>query len=391
MTFLKTILSIIAVLFLLQPSLFSQSDPVKITIRVELSVPLKVDSVYISGNQDQLGNWWPDQILLYKISPQIWQNDFSFLPGTVIEFKITRGSWASEAMYTDNYSIPGNHVVKITSDTTIVIHVLNWKDDLRWSTAAGQLHTHPAITGFGLKPRDLYVWLPPDYNDRPDKRYPVIYMHDGQNMFDRQRAALNSEWRLDETADSLINLKKIESIIIVGIANTSDRGHEYVDSDSGRIYMKLVTEVIKPFIDRAYRTRRDRESTATGGSSAGGLISLMLLWEHPEIFSKAACLSPAFKIHHIDYVKKVQTSGQNNYSRLIYIDNGTIDLEALLQPGIDEMISALENRGLKKDLDYFLYIADGSVHNESAWARRTWRFLELFFPVENQQTGPDQN
>lgn len=390
MNFLKYILCIFPIILFSYPYLWAQADHVKLKIQVHVPETDIRDSVYISGNHAQLGNWHPDYALLDQISSRFWQKEFSFPPGTSLEFKITRGRWASEAIYTNEYSIPGNHKVIITNDTTISIRVLSWKDNSRWSSATGILHTHHDISGFGLKPRDLFVWLPPGYHTSNNEHYPVLYMHDGQNMFDFQRAAVHIEWRLDETADSLISHGLIRPLIIVGITNTSDRSREYIDSDTGRTYMKLVTEVIKPFIDRTYRTLSGPEYTATGGSSAGGLAAFMLVWEHPDVFSRAACLSPAFKIHHIDYVTNVLASPDDSHSRLFYIDNGTVDLEALLQPGINEMISALEKRGLRKDRDYFQYTAEGAIHNERDWARRTWRFLRLFFPLDDVKTDAGQ-
>ena len=379
----KNIIFILPLLLLFQIYLYAQPDQVRLKVRVQLLETDTTDSVYISGNHLQLGNWHPGKIVLTQTFPKIWQKDFSFTPGTSIEFKITRGSWAGEAMYRNTYSIPDNHALKMTKDTTIAIRVLNWKDDQNWSTATGTIHTHIGISGFGLKPRDLLVWLPPGYDSVTSDRYPVLYMHDGQNLFDRQSSALNAEWRLDETADSLIRQDLIRPLIIVGITNSADRSREYVDSDTGRIYMKLVTEVIKPLIDRTYRTMKNPEFTATGGSSAGGLIAFMLVWEHPEVFSKAACVSPALKIRQIDYVTDVLASPDDYHTRFFYIDNGTVGIDSLLQPGIDDMISALEKKGLIKERDYMQFIAKAAMHNEKDWARRSWRFLQQFFPPED--------
>ncbi|MDR3625624.1 MAG: alpha/beta hydrolase-fold protein, partial [Ignavibacteriaceae bacterium] len=180
-------------------------------------------------------------------------------------------------------------------------------------------------------------------------------------------------------ADSLIKAGSIKEIIIVGIYNTPDRSPEYGDTELGRIYMDFVVNTLKPYIDKNYRTLPDRENTATGGSSMGGLISFMLAWEHPETFSKAACLSPAFHIEEINYIPKVV-----NYSGIkkpvkIYIDIGTIDLEARLKPGVDEIVNELKNQGYQSGKDLYYYVDEGAAHSESAWAKRNWRYLEFLF------------
>ena len=382
MIFAKILFKTFLILIFTQAVLSAQTDSVSVTFQVHLTTPIGSDRVFISGNHEILGNWNPGTTLLLQKSPYTWQQIFKFQTGTRLEFKFTRGSWQKEAVYDTNYVIPGNHVLLVQQDTIVSVQVTDWKDNPKWSTASGDIRTHRNISGFNLKPRDLTVWLPPGYNTNPERRYPVIYMHDGQNMFDQQRSAFNSEWRLDETADSLITTNRIEPLIIVGIDNTPDRRREYADSDTGRIYMKLVTDIIKPLIDHTYRTKSGRNFTATGGSSAGGLISFMLIWEHPEVFSRAACLSPAFKIQRIDYVRNVVNSKADQVSRRIYIDNGDEGLEALLLPGVFEMIAALEQKGLIPGQDFEWFPAQKAEHKENAWAKRTWRFLQFLFPKE---------
>ena len=104
----------------------------------------------------------------------------------------------------------------------------------------------------------------------------------------------------------------------------------------------------------------------------------MLLWEHNSVFSKAACLSPAFKISSIDYVLPVSNSKVKK-DILLYIDNGGIGLEADLQPGIDDMINVLREKGYTEGKNFVYFIDPDAEHNEAAWAKRSWRFLELFY------------
>ena len=146
--------------------------------------------------------------------------------------------------------------------------------------------------------RTIYVYTPPDY-DEGDARYPVLYLQDGQNLFDPAKAAFGVEWKAGETADALLEQGKIEPVIIVGISNTPQRAEEYTPPGMGvpgraDEYVEFMTDELKPFIDENYRTRADEPAdTGIGGSSLGGLVSLYACMERPDVFGKCAALSPA--------------------------------------------------------------------------------------------------
>src|SRR4028118_1475615 len=154
-------------------------------------------------------------------------------------------------------------------------------------------------------PRNVLVYLPPGYGANPAERYPVLYMHDGQNLINPQDAFGGVAWGVDETAQELILTEQIEPLIIVGIYNSGERRiDEYtpVSSAGGRMrgrggqadqYGRMIIEELKPFIDRKYLTKPEREFTAVGGSSLGGLVSLHLGFKRPDVFSRLAVISPA--------------------------------------------------------------------------------------------------
>jgi len=277
-----------------------------------------------------------------------------------------------EGANNDGTSLP-NFKVKIQSDCVIKDTVTNWTKPgkrIVKGQITGTVTYHRQIEGFGLEPRDVIVWLPPGYENSEDKKYPVLYMQDGQNTFDPATSAFGVDWQIDETCDSLIRNQLMEPLIVVGIYCTPQRMHEYVPNDTAQRYMKLVTQTIKPLIDKTYRTLTNREHTFVGGSSAGGIISFMLCWEYPEVFSKAICMSPAFKIQRIDYVKTVEAYYGKKKDIYFYIDNGGLDLETYLQPGIDDMLNVLNAKGFKKDADYYWQSFPEATHNEAAWAKR---------------------
>ena len=266
----------------------------------------------------------------------------------------------------------------------LVFNITNW--GYNQSNISGQItgnvRYHKNFKGRSVLPRDIIVWLPPSYDSLPNKYYPVLYMHDGQNIFDPLTSSFGVDWQIDEVADSLIGARSIQEIIIVGIYNTEKRGNEYNITNLGQAYVNFIIEELKPFIDSTYKTLPDYKNTTVCGSSSGGLISFIMAWENPDVFSKTACFSPAFKISNIDYVAPVKKYIGAKKDLKIFIYNGGVGLEEQLQPGIDEMMLVLKEKGFVENQD-LLFIKDSSAeHNESAWAKNVYRFLEFFFSLE---------
>jgi predicted alpha/beta superfamily hydrolase len=369
----------IGFLIFIQFNLLSQS---KIEVIVISSLP-ETEKVFIAGNKPELGNWNPEKVSLDKINDSSWSKIFIFKIGETIEFKFTKGSWEAEAQ-DEHGKISGNKTLKVLNDTVLIFKVEGWgKESLRITgQITGEVRYHKNFKGRSVLPRDIIVWLPPSYDSLPDRFYPVLYMQDGQNVIDPLTSSFGIDWQIDEVTDSLIKAKSIQELIIVGIYNTPQRGKEYNKTKIGSTYLNFIIEELKPFIDKTYRTLPDFKNTAVGGSSSGGLISFILAWENPDVFSKAACLSPAFKIGKIDYVAPIHDYVGAKKNIKIYFDNGGIGLEEQLQPGIDEMISVLIEKGYVENED-FLFVKDSlAEHNESAWAKRVYRFLEFLFPMK---------
>ena len=373
--------SVLFIVFLIfvQFNVLSQS---KIEVIVISSLP-ETEKVFIAGNKLELGNWNPDKVLLDKINDSTWSKVFMFDIGETIEFKFTKGSWEEEAQ--DEYGkISGNKTLKVLNDTVLIFKVEGWGNVPLSITGqiTGEVRYHKNFKGKSVLSRDIIVWLPPGYNSLPDRFYPVLYMQDGQNVIDPLTSSFGIDWQIDEVADSLIKAKSIQELIIVGIYNTPERGQEYNNTKFGSAYINFIIEELKPFINKTYKTLPDKNNTAICGSSSGGLISFKMIWEHSDVFSKAACLSPAFKIGNINYVAPVRDFLGAKKNIKIYIDNGGIGLEEQLQPGIDEMILALKEKGFVENKD-FLFVKDSlAEHNESAWAKRVYRFLEFLFPMK---------
>ncbi len=337
-------------------------------------------TVYITGSLEQLGSWNPAKIKMEPKGNHTWSKEISITRPLSIEYKYTLGTWAREGANANGFPLP-NFVADVTQDKTVNDTVLFWTKGrpqrVNHGQITGTVRYHRALKGAGIQDRDLIVWLPPGYESE-SRRYAVVYMHDGQNIFDPVTSAFGVDWSIDETVDALIRKKSIEPVIVVGIYNTSDRMKEYTPGDKGTAYMNFVVKTVKPLIDTTYRTKADRKNTIVGGSSAGGTISFMLVWEHPEVFSKAICMSPAFKslsAEGWDYVRVIQASSDKKKDVFFYLDNGGVGLESQLQPGIDEMIRALKAKGYEEGKD-FVFVQDSAAkHSEADWAKRFPRAL----------------
>ncbi|HEY7221449.1 MAG TPA: alpha/beta hydrolase-fold protein [Candidatus Binatia bacterium] len=260
-------------------------------------------------------------------------------------------------------------------------------------TLTGNIQQHPQFESRILhNQRDVLVYLPPVYSRAFRRRYPVLYLHDGQNIFDAATSFAGVEWGADETAQRAIQKKWIEPLIIVAVANTGkNRIHEYAPTrgvieatatrkrrsrGSLRRYGRFLIEELKPFIDRTYRTRPDAESTGLGGSSLGGLATLALgLW-FPQVFSRLAVLSPSIWWDECVICRMVDELPQKLPLK-IWLDTGTEE------PGWErarDLRDRLVNKGWRLDDDLQYSEAVGAGHSEGAWAARFESVLRYLYP-----------
>jgi len=357
---------------------------VKLTVKVIVSPKIpKTDSLVIMGNQEALGGWFD-----FSKGKMTRQDDTTFVfkasfpVNTSLEFQVTRGSWYKTAMYTyGRYEAPKVPFI-IKKDTTLTIRPANWNDLFNRSITGTVKYYHNFEDHDLRYTRDVTVWLPPSYYKSPNKRYPVLYAQDGQNVF-----ALNSiysgEWRMDETADSLIQAGKTEEFIIVAINNTKDRWVEYSGTPEGIAYINFIVNNLKPFIDAHYRTKPDKKNTAAIGSSMGGLISFYMVWLHPDVFSKAACLSSGFAYDDGHIVDKVAASAKKIPGTRLYLDCGDQELDKYFLTDNNRMETLLANKHPEAKVMYRIF--KGAAHNEYAWAKRLAIPLTFLFGNNTEQ------
>ena len=237
--------------------------------------------------------------------------------------------------------------------------------------------------------RAIAVYLPAAYRSQPRRRFPVFYLHDGQNLFDgRTSYVVNRTWHAGETADALTRDGLIEPVILVGIANTGvrrmaeytpTRDHRLGGGEGGR-YGRLLTEELKPYIDRKFRTLIDPANTALGGSSLGGLITLALGLHYPDIFGKLAVLSPSVWWDNRSLLALVNDAKPKPALK-IWLDMGTGEGLRHLRD-TDLLHRRLVLRGWKDGADLAYLRVPGAVHDEDAWAARFDQVLRFLFPAK---------
>ncbi len=246
----------------------------------------------------------------------------------------------------------------------------------------GEIRTHAAFPSRFLEPaRDILVWLPPSYRATRARRYPVLYMHDGQQLFDPRTSTHGQAWEMDKTCARLISAGQMRDIMVVGVNNTPDRRAEYDPSAKGLDYARFLIEELKPFVDREYRTHPGRAHTAVAGSSMGGKISFHLAWNHPDVYFGAACLSPAFTLGvgpgDIERIRAVR--GAPDVRFYLYCGAGD-ELERRLIGGQRAMARLLRARGFSARRGNLATVEDPlAFHHEAAWARHTEPWLRFLF------------
>ena len=233
---------------------------------------------------------------------------------------------------------------------------------------------------------DFLVYLPPMYAAEPDRRFPVLYMQDGQNLFDPATAFAGNSWHMGETTDALIAAGEIEPLIIVGIYNTGERRiDEYTPVKDKRLgggeadtYGQMLVEELKPFVDRTYRTLPGAADCGLGGSSLGGLVTLYLGLRYTWLFSKLAVMSPSVWWRNRAILKTV-TQIRRRPELKIWLDIGTKESQRAL-PDAQELHVALVKKGWVDGQDLCYMEAPEAGHNEGAWSQRVGPMLKFLFP-----------
>lgn len=257
-------------------------------------------------------------------------------------------------------------------------------------TLTGDIRRH-RVTGTRQdgRARNVLVYLPPGYDRSGDRRYPALYVNDGQNVFDGATAFVpGEEWQLDETAGRLIDEGRIAPLIIVAVDHAGERRLDEFGPVRDRRrnagggaddYGRVLVERIKPLVDRRYRTRPGREDTGLCGSSMGGLVTLYLGLTRPDAFSRLAVMSPSVWWGRRAVVRQVKALDGRPASR-IWLDTGTAEGVHALSD-VRALRDAMVEKGWRLGDDLAYTEVDGAPHSEAAWAARVDQVLEFLFPA----------
>jgi predicted alpha/beta superfamily hydrolase len=305
-----------------------------------------------------------------------------------IQFKFTRGSWATvekgpngEEIANRTYTFGGN-------GDTVQVQIATWSGGQPTSTAAENVHiytNHLAMPPFPGRRRTIRVYLPPQYEDSGED-YPVLYMKDGQNLFD-VLTSFAGEWEVDETLNRLYTSHNLK-LIVVGVDNgLGNRIQEYTPwahpthgGGRGDDYLTFVTETLMPYVESIYRVKKGPEYTGIMGSSLGGLISHYAGLKYPDIFGKIGVFSPSFWFSDSIY----------NYVNLINIDQlgqfylmaGSNESTSMVSQ-MEAMVDLLIDQGLKTE-NIQTKVVPGGMHNENLWRQE---FEEAVLWLFNESTS----
>lgn len=341
-----------------------------------------MDHLYVTGN---FNLWNPADTSYLLKSDQTGVSKITLsLPAGNYEYKFTRGSWQKGETDAAGKGI-SNRALTLKSDTTIPINILGWNDDFISNNIAVK-KTHSASvnvkiidTAFYIpqlkRKRRIWIYLPPNYTTGK-KNYPVLYMHDGQNLFDNA-TSYAGEWGVDEYLDSISKSGKKE-VIVVGIDNgLAKRMSEYnpwefenYGNGEGDKYVDFLVKTLKPFIDKHYRTLKSKPNTYIAGSSMGGLISLYAVLKYPKVFGGAGIFSPAFwTASGID--STVIADAKNVNSRLFFYAGGKEgDLMIPDMKRIEKEMKEHSKSPIKE------IVGENEHHNEAAWRKYFPDFYE---------------
>lgn len=375
----------------------------KVTITFIVTAPRETDpaaSLFIACRLPGSSDWQPNAIPLRHSDSGEWRGKISVPKGHQLDFKITGGSWDTVEKGELGEEID-NRVVTCDRDRQETIVVLKWRQmpssqpitqpiEKRASTATGDIRTITLHSKILKTDRKLHIWLPPGYGDKAD-RYPVLYMHDGQNVFD-DATSFAGEWRADETAAELIAAGKIPPIIIVAIENAgAGRIQEYTptpdpkESAGGgaKDYADFLLSEVKPYVDANFRTLKEGVNTGVCGSSLGGLVSLYICDRLPDVFGLCGAVSPSLWWDNRELLLRISRQPQALAKCRVWVDMGT-DEGSGVEPSanvanVKELSRILERAGMTQGKNLKLQIIDGAGHNESAWARRFGEILVFLF------------
>ncbi len=365
------------------------------TVVIRAHVPTNIGTVFLTGNRPELGNWEP-RVYAMTGTNQTRTATLQLPAGTKLEYKFTLGSWDREALGPAG-TIPPNQQLTVDHDQEVAVVVsafrketVDYLDDWKGSGVLGRLEYWRNLPSrFLMKPRHVEIWLPPGYDEQTTNLYDVLYMHDGQNLFDPRIAHTGVDWGVDEAIVRGVSAGKLAPLIVVGIWSTDQRLREYSPWHLGTNYARFLIEELMPQVNQKFRTRTGPQHTAVMGSSMGGLISLWLTWKHPDVFGGGGCLSSTLMWNErflsptgvaqplLD--REIARDARFPRGPRLYFDYGTREGTGTFEPLHNKLAAWLETQDWKAGTDFVIRTVEGAEHNEAAWRARLDEPLRFLF------------
>jgi len=396
---------ILAVSLALLASPGAQGQAPCCTVSLQVHVPAGTGPVYVGGSLAELGPWHADGKMLDGTGTERTTR-FTIPAGTVFEYKYTLGSWDREAVGANPAIVPPNHRLVVARDTAVVDLVFQFKRDQRdyiadWqgSGVLGRLVYWTDVKSALLGPtRHVEIWLPPGYDQDTTTRYPVLYMSDGQNLFDPRISYGGIDWGVDSTVMDLVNRNIIPPIIVVGVWNSARRFPEYSPWHDAPKYAHFLIDELMPRVNRDFRTLPGPRHTAHMGSSMGGLLGFYLVTHHPEAFGACACMSTHFplspavakqvfpgdsSVAHPDttpyLITDIAAGLKAPNGARYWFDRGTLGLDSAYGPTYAAARQWLLSQGFTEGKDFVVRTYPGATHNEASWRARLADPLTFLF------------
>jgi predicted alpha/beta superfamily hydrolase len=374
------------------------------TATIHVRVPEGTGTVYLAGSLPALGPWRPDGLALTGEGRER-SALITAAPGTTFEYKFTLGSWDREAVGPSG-AVPSNSRLVLERDTVVVHEIAGFKRDVReyladWrgSGVQGRLVYWTDVRSAFLGPtRHVEIWLPPGYDSSTATRYPVLYMSDGQNLFDPRIANTGVDWGVDEAVMRLVRRGAIPPVIVVGVWSSAERGREYSPWQGAPEYARFLIDELMPRVNAAFRTRTGPANTAVMGSSMGGLLSFYLVMHHPDVFGACGCLSTHFPLSEAVVARsfagaaRVENPDTTPYvvrdiqggvlvprGTRYWFDYGSLGLDAAYGPTHAIVRAWLRDQGFVEGRDFVVRRYEGATHNEASWRARLDDSLTFLF------------
>ncbi len=363
-------------------------------LEFEVSVPADPERqhVVIAGTDPALGDWQPENGCVLERGPDGRFRGAVDLPHGIVEFKVTRGSWATEESYKDGGS-PLNYQYLVAHDLTVLIEVEHWKDcepyepeQIYGKTIEMELHAELLD-----QTRKVCIWLPPGFMRSHDSKHPVLYLLDGQDTLESLGSWGNETIAADAWVRGLSHQGLIPEVVLVAVFHREDFGQRDIELSpqcDGTRMANFIANDLKPFIDYTVcrdRILTEREHTGVLGFSLGASLALHMAQRHSQVIGKFACLSTAFEDlsndspEHCEIIERIATDKTFRPDRRLYFDHGTFGDDRRAEIYQKALNAVLIEKGFAEGRDFRVVHAEGTDHSLSAWRARLGAPLEFLF------------